>query len=100
MIFFHTLYILLSLSSHDGDLTIEFYHWFFFPKLNKNAHLISVQDGDRCSASNLGPFTPREELPLPCEQEVGWAPEPSWTLRRERKSFFGPDRNVVTEKGV
>jgi len=30
MTFFHTLYILLFLSSHDGDLTNESYHWLFF----------------------------------------------------------------------
>ena len=68
-----------------------YHYWILplviFPKLNKNAHLICILHGDRCSASNIGHFTPREELPLPFEQEVGWAPEPSWILWRERKTF-------------
>jgi hypothetical protein len=59
-----------------------------FPKINKNAYLISVLDGRRCSASKLGRFTTREELPVPFEQEVEGAPEPSWTFWRERKFLW------------
>jgi hypothetical protein len=30
---------------------------------------------------------PRERTPVPIVQEVGWAPEPVWTLRIEEKYF-------------
>jgi hypothetical protein len=38
--------------------------------------LISELDGSEWSNSRYGHFNPGEELPLPNEHEVVWAPEP------------------------
>jgi hypothetical protein len=43
-------------------------------------------------------FGPGERVPVPVEQEAGWAPELIWTLSRRGRlrSFDCPARNLVT----
>jgi hypothetical protein len=38
------------------------------------------------SASRPGRFTPGKEPPVPIGEEVGWTPEPIWTLWRRENS--------------
>jgi hypothetical protein len=46
-----------------------------------------AQDGDEWLASRLGRFIPGEDSAVPIVQDVGWVPEPIWTLWRGEKSF-------------
>jgi hypothetical protein len=48
----------------------------------------SALDGGEWSASRPGRALPPEKgPPVPIVQEAGWAPEPVWTQRIEKKSF-------------
>jgi hypothetical protein len=50
--------------------------------------LTSALDGDEWSASCPGrALGPGKGPQVPIVQEAGWAPEPVWTLRLEKKSF-------------
>jgi hypothetical protein len=49
----------------------------------------SALDGGEWSASRYGrALAPGKGPPVPIVQEAGWAPEPVWTHRLEKKSFL------------
>jgi hypothetical protein len=54
---------------------------------NSHSFLTSALDGSEWSASRPGrALPPGKEPPVPTVQEAGWAPEPVWTQRLEKKS--------------
>jgi hypothetical protein len=64
--------------------------------------LTSALDGGERSASRPGrALPPGKGLPVPIEQEAGWAPEPVWTQRLEEKSSASvEDRTPVVQSMV
>jgi hypothetical protein len=56
----------------------------------------SALNGVEWSASRPGrALAPGKGPPVPTVQEAGWAPEPVWTQRLEKKSFrLGRGRNL------
>jgi hypothetical protein len=62
--------------------------------------LTSALDGGEWSASCPGrALPPGKGPPVPIGQEAGWAPEPVWTQRLEKKSSAG-DRTPIVQPVV
>jgi hypothetical protein len=61
-------------------------------------HDFGTRWGERSASRSGRALLPRKGPPVPIVQEAGWAPEPVWTQRLEKKSFASAaDRTLITQ---
>jgi hypothetical protein len=59
--------------------------------------LTSTLDGVEWSASRLGRFIPEKRAPVPTGWEVGWIPEPVWTLWSRKNPLPGIEPQLFNQ---